>query len=285
MKNKTVNVRKMNGELAPFDSSKLRKSLDRSKASEEVIDKVIGEVEALLYEGIGTKEIYRKAFSILKKTSSHTAARFSLKKAIYGLGPSGFPFERLVGEILVYQGFQTKLDVIVQGKCVTHEVDVVADKGQLELMVECKFHGDRLHFCDVKVPLYIHSRFRDIEQEWSKLAENKNRKLEGWIFTNTRFTADAVRYGNCANLKLVGWDHPKGEGLQHLIDLTGLHPITCLTTLTLAEKSKFIKQEKILCKELLENPRMLNRMNISTARQDKILDEAKSLCNGQIATK
>ena len=42
------------------------------------------------------------------------------------LGPSGFPFEKLVGKILEQEGFETRVGVIVQGNCVQHEVDVIA---------------------------------------------------------------------------------------------------------------------------------------------------------------
>ena len=47
-----------------------------------------------LYPGITTKEIYRRAFSMLRKASAHLAAEYKLKKAFQELGPSGYPFEK-----------------------------------------------------------------------------------------------------------------------------------------------------------------------------------------------
>ena len=81
-----------------------------------MVAEVFSQLEPILYEGIPTKKIYRQAFSILKKLSKPTAARYSLKKGIMQLGPSGFPFERFVAEILKIQGYTTRIGVFVDGK-------------------------------------------------------------------------------------------------------------------------------------------------------------------------
>jgi hypothetical protein len=44
---------------------------------------------------------------------------------------------------------------------------------------------------------------------------------ECWIATNTRFSKDAVTYGNCAGLKLFSWDYPLKGGLKELVSLSG----------------------------------------------------------------
>lgn len=128
MEKKGISIVKMDGEKAVFDSSKLVSSLERSGANDVGISRILSHVEASLYDGISTKEIYKIAFSLLRKSSRPTAARYKLKKAIMELGPTGFPFEKFVGEILAHQGFSTNVGVIVKGHCVNHEVDVVAEK-------------------------------------------------------------------------------------------------------------------------------------------------------------
>ncbi|MGE0562755.1 MAG: restriction endonuclease [Flavobacteriales bacterium] len=278
MEHQEISIIKITGEKVIFDSSKLRRSLERSGASDMVIKQTIDEVEASLYEGITTKEIYKKAFALLQKSSRPTAARYKLKKAIYELGPSGFPFEKFVAAILEHEGFQTKTDMIVKGHCVNHEVDVIAEKVEKRFMVECKFHGDQGRFCDVKIPLYIHSRFQDVEKQWRKQDGNESKFHQGWIFTNTRFTSDAIQYGNCSGLMLVGWDQPKRGSLKERIDIAGLHPITCLTTLTNYEKKKLLEKEKVLCMDLCHHPGLLTSIGINEQRHKKILDEAHELC-------
>ena len=276
---KKVFITKASGDIEMFDVSKLKHSLERSGAREQVIQKIINEVNSILYDGITSKEIYKKAFGLLRNSSRPTAARYKLKKAIMELGPTGFPFEKFVGAILSHQGFIAQVGLTVKGHCVNHEVDVIAEKDTKHFMVECKFHSDQGRFCNVKIPLYIHSRFLDVEKQWQKNPSHETKFHQGWVFTNTRFTTDAIQYGVCAGLGLVGWNYPKKDNLKELIDAFGLHPITSLTTLTSLEKQALLEKDHVLCMDLCNYPDLLGEIGISQIRQKKILQEAHELCN------
>ncbi len=279
MGQKDISIVKMNGEKAMFNESKLRSSLERAGASDLVIQQVINDVAESLYDGISTKEIYKTAFALLRKNSRPTAARYKLKKAIMELGETGFPFEKFVAALLDAEEFKTQVGVIIQGKCVTHEVDVIVEKENKHFMCECKFHKRQGRNCDVKIPLYIQSRFKDVEAQW-QLKKGHNTKFhQGWIFTNTRFTSDAIKYSECSGLQLVSWDYPKGNGIKERVDKTGVHPITCLTSLTKKEKRKLIDNEIITCKDLCNNPDKLNEVGIDNERQINIMDDAKAMCS------
>jgi len=167
---------------------------------------------------------------------------------------------------------------MVKGNCVNHEIDVVAEKAEKHFMVECKFHLTQGRFCDVKIPLYIHSRFKDVETQWQKKPGNEIKYHQGWIFTNTRFTADAIQYGNCSGLMLIGWNHPKKGSLRQRIDTAGLHPITCLTTLTGKEKQELLKREVVLCQTIRLRTDLLQEIGIKSSRLQKVLDECSGLC-------
>lgn len=279
MINEQFNIIKASGEEVEFNSDKLKSSLQRSGADQKTIKKIIDEVEGVLYNGMTTKEIYRKAFKLLRQISPHsTAARYKLKKAIFELGPTGFPFEKFVGAILSYEGFQTEMGVIVKGHCVNHEVDVIAQKDNKHFMIECKFHSDQGRFCNVKIPLYIQSRFKDVEVQWEKQPGHDTKFHQGWVVTNTRFTSDAIQYANCMGLMLMSWDYPKKGSLKERIDQAGLHPVTCLTSLTKYEKQQLLDKEIVLCMDLCNQPKLLNSIHISTKRQKNILREAHELC-------
>ncbi len=273
-----VKIIKATGEVATFDISKLIGSLKRSGASDETAVKIATEIETSLYEGMRTKEIYKKAFARLKKHSRPTAARYKLKKAIMELGTSGFPFERYVAALLDFQGFKTEVGVIVDGQCVSHEIDVIAHKEDLHYICECKFHNRQDRTCNVKIPLYINSRFKDVEQSLKNFKGHQNKFHQGWIFTNTRFTADAMQYGKCVGLKLVGWNYPKNKGIKDLTDRAGIHPVTCLTTLTSREKKALLDLEIVHVKNLCNYPHVLDKIGMSKTRQKKILSEATELC-------
>jgi len=278
MTKKKISIIKMSGEKDVFDETRLRHSLEKAGADPTVIDKVTKEITSTIHEGSTTKEIYRKAFSLLRKSRRSTAARYKLKKALFELGPTGFPFEKFVGALLKHRGFEVRVGVVVKGNCVNHEIDVVAEKDEKHYIVECKFHGDRSNFCDVKIPLYIHSRFMDVEKGSNGTSGNGINFHQGWLVTNTRFTSDAVKYGNCVGLHLISWDYPAKGSLKDMIDQAGLHPITSLTSITQNEKQYLIDKGIILCKDLCENKKVLSDISKSKTRIENILEEASELC-------
>ena len=100
MRNESFDIIKSSGEKVKFSLEKLRTSLSRTGAEKEIVDQILDKVRDELYQGISTKEIYNRAFSLLKKKKSYLASKYKLKKAIYELGPTGFPFERFVSAIL-----------------------------------------------------------------------------------------------------------------------------------------------------------------------------------------
>ena len=44
------------------------------------------------------------------------------------LGPTGYPFEDFIAKLLQADGYETKVRQILKGECITHEIDVIAEK-------------------------------------------------------------------------------------------------------------------------------------------------------------
>ena len=274
-----IEILKSSGERAKFSLDKLRKSLKHSGDDHNLVEQIVDQLKDELYEGISTNEIYNRAYSLLKKNKSIFASKYKLKKAIYELGPTGFPFERFVAAILEYSGYHTSVDQIMNGICVTHEIDVVAEKNGTVTVIECKFHSEEGRYCNVKIPLYIHSRYNDVKGHWAT-KKNEHRELDkGWVVTNTRFTSDASTYGKCAGLYLLSWDLPLNDGLKDRIDHLGLYPITVSTLLSNREKQFLLSRDVVLCRQLWKDKFFLDHLGISSTRKEKILNEIKQLCN------
>ncbi|WP_340202484.1 ATP cone domain-containing protein [Ascidiimonas sp. W6] len=273
----SIEIIKSSGDKVKFSMNKLRASLLRSGAETKIVNQILDVVRDELYQGISTKEIYNRAFALLKKKRPIFASKYKLKKAIYELGPTGFPFEKFIASLLKYSGYKTKVGELIPGVCVTHEVDILAHKNEHTVMIECKFHSDQGRKCNVKVPLYINSRYGDIKAHWN--LKNTHKRLEEcWVATNTRFTKDAVQYGNCAGLYLLSWDKPKGDSIRERIDRLGLHPLTSSTLLTQREKQFLLDKGIVLCRELKEQAFLLDHLGISDKRKEKILLETTQLC-------
>ncbi len=248
--------------------------MKHSGADKATIDRIVDVVRDELYQGISTKEIYNRAYALLKKKQSVFASKYKLKRAIYELGPTGFPFERFVGAIMKYSGYETHVGQIMNGRCVQHEVDVVARKNSQYIVAECKFHSDPSRKCDVKVPLYIHSRYQDI------LAfDRDDPPNEGWVVTNTQFTRDAEEYARCAGLHLLSWDAPEGNGLKDRIDRLGLYPVTVSTLLTKREKQFLLSRDVVLLRQLKDDLFYLDHLGMSETRKARVMEEMHMLCN------
>jgi hypothetical protein len=274
-----IDIIKSSGEKVKFSLEKLGASLKRSGADDKIVNQILDKVRDELYQGISTKEIYNRAFALLKKNKSHFASKYKLKKAIYELGPTGFPFEDFISAILKYSGYNTEIGKIIQGRCVTHEIDVIASKGIETTLVECKFHSEEGINCNVKVPLYINSRYIDVKEHWDTNPKNDTTLTKGWLVTNTRFTEDALQYGNCCGLYLLSWDYPLNEGLKDRIDRLGLYPITVSTLLTQREKQFLLSRSIVLCRDLINDKFFLDHLGVSETRKKKILDEISQLCS------
>ncbi|WP_299392241.1 restriction endonuclease [uncultured Gelidibacter sp.] len=273
-----VYIKKSNGDTELFSFKKLRRSLQSAGANQDMIETIVDKIQGQIYDGMSSNAIYRKAFSLLKDTNKTSASRYSLKRAIFELGPTGYPFERLIGALLKERGFDTKVSVTLQGACVTHEIDVLAEKDGNVYAIECKFHSDARATSNVKIPLYINSRFLDIQQQWNSNPKNTTHLKQGWLVTNTRFTEDAVNYGKCVGLTLMSWDYPKDNGLKAQIDSLALYPVTALTTLNKREKHLLIETDVILVKELFNATDKLKNIGLSDRKIQRVLAEVKQLC-------
>jgi len=274
-----LHIIKASGERTLFSIEHVKNSLRKAGANEVVIDEILLKLEGELYEGITTKQIYNRAFKLLKSKSSLFASKYKLKKAIYELGPTGFPFEKFIAAILKNSGYKIEIGKLLQGQCVKHEIDIIAKKGKEVFFIECKFHGEQGRNCDVKIPLYVDSRFRDLRNyNKTKDLAHKHQFSQGWVVTNTRFTKDALAYGKCANMHLLSWDLPKGNGLKDRIDTAGLYPITVSNLLTTREKQFLLSRDVVLCKELLNDNFYLDHLGVSESRKKNILQEMSMLC-------
>ncbi len=269
-------IRKNNGDEVRFDIEKLKSSLIRSGASENEANMVTSQVQTQLKTGMSTHNIYKLAYGLLRKKSNRVAGRYKLKKAIFELGPTGYPFERLVSELIKLKGFETSSGIIMPGKCIQHEVDVYARNSHKSIFVECKFHNEYHRKTDLKVSMYVKSRFEDLKES-HLTKESSDHQFEGWLVTNTRFSADAISFGNCVGLKLISWDYPRQGNLRQLIDQSGFHPITTMKTITIKEKKVLLENDVILCRQMANSRSLLNQMGLRERKIDKILKEAEHI--------
>jgi hypothetical protein len=276
-----VEITKADGTREAFAREKLLHSLRRAGASDSASERIAQEIEADLQDGAPTSAIYKSAFEKLKAYEHTAAPRYSLKRAVFALGPTGFPFEDFVAEIFRAHGYTAETRIMRDGACTVHEVDVVAEKDGRRIAAEIKFHNNPGLRSDVKTALYVHARSKDVAAHPSQADSGAHGPIdEWWLITNTKFTTQAEDYGMCSGLKMVSWSRPAPGNLQDLIESSGVHPVTCLTTLSQAEKRRLLDDNIVLCRSLRGHEATLRSIGFSEEKIQKTFEEVSSLCGG-----
>lgn len=265
-----LEVIKATGEHEPFSEEKLERSIARAGIPKNLRDEVQAHVKTKLYDNIKTSEIYHHIVEFLDKSSEpYSHAKYQLKEAIMRFGPTGYPFEDFIAQVVKAEGYSAEVRSNLQGRCITHEVDVVVEKHtpvSEKAMIEVKFHNQPGNRTDTQVALYTMARFEDLKDHYGF--------AKPWLVTNTKVTTDVIKYAMCSGMKIMGWSYPEGESLRDLIEKHKLHPITALTALTLSQQQQLLNQHIVLCKEIAENPAFLNELNLPEDHKGKVLAEA-----------
>lgn len=266
-----VSVVKSTGEKEPFSEEKVRASIRRIGIPQSLKEEVVEHVKSNLYENIKTSEIFSHISEFLGRTSPFAKSKYNLKKAIMELGPTGYPFEDFVASLLTNQGYTTKVRQIVAGACITHEIDVIAQKDKETIMVEAKFHNAMGIKTNVHVAMYTKARFDDVK--------DKNSFSKAMLATNTKITADALSYAQCVGVGVLGWSYPQGEGLVDLIEKFNLIPVTALSSLSHTQKQLLVSNGIGLCQALCKKEEVLDILSLSKEQKEQVIKEASFVCS------
>lgn len=273
-----MQVKKYSGQQEPFDPHKLCSSLVAAGVQEDKADVICLAVQSKIKSGNTTTKVFREAFRMLAKDDIGASARYGLRRAVDSLGPAGFLFEQYVEALLQAHGYTTKQGVMMKGECVTHEIDVYAEKGELKYLVEAKYRNRHSIKTHVDQVMYADARFMDIQRRAIK--ENRNPdEYTIWVVTNTRFTHNAIKYAKCRGVKLVSWNYPKKDGnLESLIVRKMMYPITILPSMTLLARDKFAENNMILAQDLLtQSVSHLVKIGVHKKLAIKLLEEAHNI--------
>jgi len=273
-----MEIVKASGEKEPFSKNKFCVSLKAAGAPSELVDDVCSKIGEDIKPGMTTTEIFRKASQYLMKDDFVVAANYSLKRGIAALGPAGFNFEKFLSVALSSLGYKVKLNQMMKGRCVTHEVDIVAEKGNEHFLVEAKYHNGSGIKTHIDVAMYADARLQDIAFiEERKESFRNHHKM--WLITNTKFTKTAEKYARCRNLKMTSWRHPAKEGLKDIILKNKLYPITVLPSVNKSAQEEFVKHDMMLARDLAPYSALdlIRIFNFDKQRADKIIKEVQVL--------
>lgn len=266
-----ITVLKASGETEPFSEEKLYHSIQRAGIPQPLQQEVINHINSRLHNNITSREIYRHITEYLGKSQEpFSRSRYSLKESVMLLGPTGYPFEDFIASVLEHRGYQVKTRQIIRGKCVTHEIDVIARKNGKTSMIEVKFHNSTGIRTNIHVSMYTKSRFDDVKDRYTF--------DDAWIITNTKATTDAIAFAECVGMKVFGWDYPKEGSIREAIEEYRLYPVTALVTLSMPQKIRLIQNHVVLCKAICMDHDLLNGLRLTKDQRMNVLSEVNYLC-------
>ncbi len=271
---------KRDGRKEIFDRKKIIRTCIRSGASKEIAEEIAREVEKKVYDGINTEKILQMVLELLEEKTLAHAAKYDLKMALFRLGPTGYEFEKFVKKLLEEYNFKAKTNVYVSGKCVTHEIDVIAEKNGKKYMIECKFHNIPGSYTGLKEVLYTYARFLDLKEGFS-LGKNDIKFESAWLFTNTKFSSDAKKFARCKGILLTGWKYPRSESIERMLERKKLYPITVLRSINKKIEEILINSNYVFCRDIIKSDveTLSEITNLKPNAIKKIIEEAQNIVN------
>ena len=212
-------VKKADGRLEEFSEQKIINTCLRSGLSESQAGTVLKSVTKDIYEKMPTRELLRIVLKEIHKNDPVSSMKYNLRAALSALKPEGMFFEKYVKKLLEEYGYSVEWSIIVKGKCTSHEVDLIAKKDNLKIMIECKHHTNYHTFVGLG----------DALESWASWEDIGNQFDEAWLVCNTKISEHASKYSSCKGLKVMCWNYSQGlPELNKMIEEKKLYPITVL---------------------------------------------------------
>jgi Holliday junction resolvase-like predicted endonuclease len=272
-----VFVTKFDGSKQTFNREKIIRTCLKIQASEEQARAVADKIESKIYDGISTKKILQMIFDYLKKYRPEVRNRIDLREAI-SLLRSKPDFEQFVALLLQECGYKVMTNLLVPGRCVEHEIDVIARKDDEVIYVEVKHHLQHHTFTGMGVFLEARASLEDLQEGFQAKKHDFN-FTKSLVICNTKISDHADQYASCRGIEYISWNYPDEKSLSRMIEEKKLYPITLLKDLD--EKTEQMLGDKniLLLKQLVEiDASELNRKVKIPKQKIKLLQEkAKEL--------
>jgi len=266
-----IYVIKADGSKQPFDKQKIINTCLRLQATLEQAQSIADRIEARAYDGIPTKKILQMVFQYMKKYRPAIGYQIDLKQAIAMLR-SRPDFEIFIAKLFEAMGYEVETNLIVQGKCIEHEIDIVARKENEVILVEVKHHVNHHTYSGLDVFLQLNSTLEDLKEGY-EIRKNNFRFTRAILICNTKVSEYAKRYALCKGLEFIAWKFPPEKGLERLIEEYKLYPITFLKNIERDEAYKLADVGIVTVKQLLDDAEKISKK--SGINKNRVLELQK----------
>ena len=200
---KALSVVKYSGESQAFDEEKVLKSITNSGVTREEALKILSKIKPSLYDGISTRNLYKLVYKTIDKESlKENVSLYRMRETLGKIG--SFEFEKFVKGLLEKRGFNCAYDLIVEGDCISHQIDIIAKKEDKVFYVEVKHHKNHHRDTGLGEVCEIWARYDDMRKGFEKGKSNFDFSAP-WLFTNTKISSHGQKYAKCKSMKLTSW--------------------------------------------------------------------------------
>jgi len=268
-----IKVVKESGDVEYYNHSKVQNAIRRAGLSPKAAADVLSKLEPQLFDGISTKKIYGILYGLIEERKPEVSHKYNLKRALIEIGPAGHDFEDFAARLLSLEGYRTHTRQILEGKCVSHEIDIIAaDHGEV-FMCECKFHNSGGLKTRIQDALYTYARFLDLK-EGAKLGKCRD-FTRPYLISNTKFSSEVKDYAACMDFPLLGWHYPLEASLEYLIDKRKCYPISVIP-MSRKVLEKLLSKRLVTVFDLPESAAKLEELTgIATKTAKTILEKAE----------
>jgi hypothetical protein len=241
---------KSDGTREKFSIQKIRRTVARLNLDQASTSQIVNRIINQLDEGETTQKILKVIYKEIKKEVKDKDYRVDLRKAILRLLPAP-DFELYIGYVLQSLGYTMFQPQIIKGRCVEHEIDGIGKKDGLTYTVEVKHHQNPYAFTGIDIVRNSRAILEDFQEGFRK-GFHQFDFSNAIIVCNTRFSANAIKYAQCLDILLIGWQ-TKPLGLEKLIQDGKLFPITVLPNLSKTSQKKLVSAGILSIHQLLDD--------------------------------
>jgi len=252
-----IYVTKADGSKQPFDKQKIINTCLRLQATPEQAQSIADKIEAKAYDGIPTKKILQMVFQYMKKYRPAIGYQIDLRQAIAMLR-SKPDFEIFVAKLFEAMGYRVETNLIIQGECIEHEIDVIAKKENEIILIEVKHHVNHHTYSGLDVFSQLNSTLEDLKKGYES-GKNNFKFTRAILICNTKVSDHARRYALCKGLEFIAWKFPPENGLERLIEEYKLYPITFLKEIERDEAYSLANAGIVTVEQLLDNAEKISR--------------------------
>jgi len=272
-----VFVTKVDGTRRPFERDKVVRTCLRLHATREVAELVVDKIESKVYDGIPTREIMRMIYRYMTEHRPQVKYEVDLRKAICLLRPKP-DFEQYVVRLLAACGYNVLGPQIVKGRCVEHEIDGIARKGNETTYVEVKHHRWPHTYTGLDIFLQARATFEDLIGGY-QMGYNQTPFNKPMVICNTKLSDHAKRYAYCAQIDHICWKSPPEKSLEKLIEEKRLYPVTIMKTLDVRTQARLGDAGILLLQELIgsDTATLSQKTNIPKEKIKKLIQRASEI--------